>query len=223
MLGEKQNEIKAKLDGMSTVPEDFGFNHEQTWRRLNEQLNRPKKKYLAWLYAAAILLLIAGSYLVIQNASVNRNLALPTHHPSKSSNVKAIVQPKNEEQANTVTAPYVRTAKKASQSVLKVEQIKAAVDFIIAEHPIVVLPSATESDTVTKTLATANPPKFRIAHINELNTNEPLFDLPKPKAGVAFLNRRNISELTEPITVEEKTFVQRKQKTLFSFLISSSQ
>ena len=40
MPGEKQNEIKAKLDGMSAIPEGFGFNHEQTWQRLDGQLNR---------------------------------------------------------------------------------------------------------------------------------------------------------------------------------------
>jgi hypothetical protein len=222
MPGEKQNEIKAKLDGMSTLPEEFCFNPEQTWRRLNEQLNRPKKKYLAWIYAAAIILLIAGSFFVIQIGSQNRNLAVPIHYPSKSSKVKTVVQPKKEEEANNVIVHYVPTAKNISHSVVKVEQTKPLVDSIVVEQPIAVFPSAVKVDSVTNTIAIVKSTKFRIAHINELNTNEPFFDLPKPKAGVALLNRRNISELTEP-TVEEKALVQRKQKTLFSFLISSSQ
>jgi hypothetical protein len=225
MPGEKQNEIKTKLDGMNTIPREFCFNHEKIWQRVDEQLNRPKEKNLAWLYAAAVLLLIVGSFLIIQNASQNRSLAIPIHYPSKSPGVKAIGQSKEEEkvQVDPLVARYVQTAKKTNYPIAKVEQIKPALDSIIVEQPIAALPSAIISDSAAKTTTIAKVPKFKIAHINELNTNEPVFDLPTPKASMALLNRRNISEVNEPVSVEEKAFIQRKQKALLPFLISSSQ
>jgi hypothetical protein len=229
MPGAKQNDIKAKLDGMNQVPEGCLFNSEETWQKLEAKLQKQKsKKPALWFYAAAMIIALIVTGFFLQNNNTVRNKNTPGKEKSiVSQPLRTLQLPKQESKREVQTVKNTITPAGHTQALVRKTQ--PAVAEPLQPKTSVVLEEKKEQTMMlpdtNKAIVMMAPPKrkFRIAHINELRTPETI-PMQQSTANNPIVYKRSIlSTVTEePLYAEEKLIQRKKMKSILS-LVSSSQ
>jgi hypothetical protein len=232
MPGEKQNEIKRKLENLSEVPRDFRFRSDAVWRKMEGGLGgRKKNRTILWIALAACFMGAAFIYFVYPSAKKETPFVVSSE--AGKSNVPAHNQPvskNNSQQAIKREAPGSHEVKlQASEHKIPSGDIQKNIvsPFIDTPALAAIHSSLPAPDTSTaksaNTVAAAAKPRFRIAHINELNAaQQTLPEMPKQKDGLALRKLIRRSLASEESGTEELSPDTKKPRYFFS-LISSSQ
>jgi hypothetical protein len=227
MPGEKQNEISNKLNGMNSIPQGFRFDSDQTWQKLDAEMHgKPKRKLIFWLPAAVLLSAVIGGtvYFQVKSSHPNKDTRVTTLHPSKQQKQT----PVEKEIVQLTNAKHIPVLKSAEQRQrIPFEEKEIAQDTLVAFPAVTQVSNVLQDnlkDTVVAVASSVQKPRFKIAHVNELDV--PVTTLPSsPKANTVLLIRKTNStpEYNESSSVEEKVIAYKKQKTLIASLINSSQ
>lgn len=234
MHGEKPNSIKTKVDELGSIPTGFSYNHVATWQRLEKNLQVEKHKtYRWWLYAAVIFLLMGSFFMWKLNNQSNVKIV----HANKSDKTKEINDkpkieielPGNNSQPESMTIPIVinRSGKKPKendiqQNVTITFPKDTLVTADVSPNNIEIVPKLVVDSAHANVVEKTAKPKFRIAHINELNKPRIISFPSEEKNSVVFKKPLLSSMNEEPLSKEEKTVSRKKSRTIFS-PVSSSQ
>jgi hypothetical protein len=233
MPGEKQNEIKNRLEAMNEVPEGFQFDRAGTWLKLQPALSAGRSRIRAWYWSAAAVLFLfvcgmmffkPGKGLAFLPAEVVTVEPLqPSAQPGILKAEKPGVVPlevadgKNIDRRKRPAAGQ-HMPKATDTGKLKEKLTEGMV--LYGEQG-----KAPDKDT-THLVAVVAPQKakYRIAHINELNQEETVQTPPQQKeARMVFVKRNMQAAGYEEAPVGEEKPAMLKRKKLFSALVSSSQ
>jgi hypothetical protein len=175
------NNVSQKLQELNELPQELSFNATAVWQKLELQL-QPKKRFkkTAWISIAALLLLIAGTfvYTILNNKKEAPAVAAKQEtDPIKTELIKkqlVISSP------DKVRHQVVTTDNKVNEAVT-VKSIEPN-DTIKVEQPVFVVPEiaaivqpSTSNPVVVSQPATAQvkKPKLKIIHLNELYNASP--------------------------------------------------
>lgn len=225
MHGEKQNNVHNKLDQLQAVPASFGFNEEGTWQKLETRMGARRKKGLFfWLPVAAVFIALLANFFLFQSPVPEPVSKKPvettvTQQAKNTVPVQQIIVKENKQQ---LTVKPVLPAKNKTASIHQIgnKQDTVFVTQQTPEVPAVQLPLIHAIDTVT---VSVQKPKFKIAHVNELYPPKPVF-LPVAQKNPAFARKKNVPVgIEDELPPEERSVVQKKQRSLFTSLLSLSQ
>jgi hypothetical protein len=230
MPGDKQNNITERLGGLHKLPEGFAFNKDATWQKLEEKLaDKPKGKIALWFYAAVAILFfaIAGIYFFKQDENNKNTFVQATEQKRNSKKIipeNAIsttendaVKPALEKNIKELNSGHFKKTFLQTDSTLNEPQKENELIVIENANTIVADTLKTMADVVIK------KPKFKIAHINELSTEDNSVTLSVTQQKPVYAMKKPIfSSVTElPIVGDEKQFIQKKKG--FLSIINSSQ
>lgn len=229
MPAGKPNDISEKLHGLDQVPEGFRFDGAAAWRGLESRLPAGKKKrrYAFW-YAAAVLVLIAIAVAFFSRqppapAEKKTVGTAPNLQPAIRPNLdRNVAQPFQQQQGTNLPVrnnPVARTPLPDMD-----QEDDPLADSNDTDQPQEEIVSHLQDTALAAavTVAPSPKPKFKIAHINELDHAEEVPPpAPKPVNSYA-MKRPAFSTLSEsPLMDEERMLPKKKRSTLF--LTSSSQ
>ncbi len=225
MPGEKQNRIKQKLEQLSAVPNGFRFNEEHTWQAMEPKL-RPKRKRFLWVPTAAILLVFFTGYFfigkhqsklqpaasIVQTISkpVTKNASLPAPVPSQKTT--ALFKPQTVSNKRMIMLPVVIAQGLSSKQPALLPPSETPIQSALLSP----------ADTV---LTTALPlkPRFKIAHVNELNVLPVIVPEESKKTLALSIRRLSLLDSDEALPADDNPVIQRKRRTLFSPSLNTPQ
>lgn len=228
MQAGKQNEIlQKKLEELAGAPEGFVFDAAATWRRLEVKLKTPKqeKRFLP-LYAAAVCLLIAALLLWNLSGTTIKNESVD-NQADNSVSINHVKEKKSLQHASLKEpeTTFYKKAQKNTKAIFSVEEKKATLPVAVSDTEVQMKENnldtftLTIADAETRSIVTAHKPKFRIAHINELNNGSlpPNAEQQTNKNNFVFAFHQP-AFTSEDVTIEEKIYPSKKQKGLLGFL-----
>jgi hypothetical protein len=177
------NNVSQKLQELNELPQELSFNATAVWQKLELQL-QPKKRFkkTAWISIAALLLLIAGTYVytMLSNKKEAPAVAVKQETDIESKKTELIKKQFVTSSSDKVRHQAVTTDNKVNEAVT-VKSIEPN-DTIKVEQPVFVVPEiaaivqpSTSNPVVVSQPATAQvkKPKLKIIHLNELYNASP--------------------------------------------------
>ena len=169
MPAEKQNNISSRLDGLDRVPESFVFDQGSGWLRFEKELlSKKASRKRPWLMAAALVPVFAISYFFPRpvdkppvdgtaiKVSMVEMAAADQITPNKT------IASREKEEVVSKKKPVVSTNKSPGPEATDTFNLVVVVDTNETIEPV---------KEITPITAGLPPkPKFRIAHINEINS-----------------------------------------------------
>ncbi len=226
MPGEKQNSLQEKLDGFSAIPSGIRFDADHTWQKLETKVvARPKRRSLWLSAAAAVAVLIISVFFFSHPGTTPKTTTAVAGVPNKQTKKASVT---------SSTQPVTNSQK---QSPVRSIQIDKPV--VTIEPPAITKPSPLTAPFIENVFGLQTPPqsvdtavaivrtqkpKFKIAHLNELNATQPTL-IPasaERMAGFKFKQKIPISLSDEAAPSDEKIFPARP-KTLIASLVASTQ
>lgn len=171
--GKQDSRIREQLDRLQQAPEPFQFRSALVWQQIETRLTEKKRRHFGWLYGtAAAVLLCAGGWWLLQHKKTpdakpaSPFVSTPTRtKPGKDTLQKVIDREVQPYPSNLVT---VRQTGKQGIKVIPSTSQQTPVAGVDSSGPLVV--SAPPADSLSMPITIAKP-RFRIAHINELDNN----------------------------------------------------
>jgi|GEM_PF-1405021 len=218
--GKQDSRIREQLDKLRQVPDGFQFRSALVWQEIETRLTEKKRRPFRWLYAAAaaILLCIGGWWFQHKKAPdpavKSPFVSTKTNStPGKDTLQKLTTRVDQPQPSIQVTA---RQPEKLQIEPLKATAVHIPLVIVDSSSPLMV--AATAADSLSMPVAIAKP-RFRIAHINELDNHNNTSDLAqqpltkKPLMTTFLFSPKNI---TEDIIIKENTrYVDAKPQGMF--------
>lgn len=189
MQNEKQNKhIQQTVGELQQLPNGFAFNSQKVWISLEQQLPVKKITRTTWYYAAAAILLVAGTaYLTMRTGNTSqftdKKLTAGLPVPGKQKTVVAPIHKTNDQPALVSTLPpavkkqvvqAVATKLSGEKKTNKIETVPAPQIIVPAEQIVAEAPLAEQVNKEEKrklpavTLTKPAPKKYKVIHLNEL-------------------------------------------------------
>lgn len=238
--GEPNNSLKNRLDQLPDIPAGFEFHSERVWQKMETTLCPEKRnKKVVWLAIAASIFGLLVLLTVISNKKKTPSILYTKHltEIQKRQTAKPDPKPVNYTKRNETSIAAKSNIKgletnKSHEDEIKKEGLRIKGTSTVPEtFAEIDLPVSMPGDTtgIQKTEITiAKPvtkakPKFKIAHINELNVSESLAPVQKPvKDNIVFSFKMHTTPAYQEQPIDDEIIIPKKQKTFLS-LISSSQ
>ena len=202
------NIIQEKINSLQEIPVGVSFNPAKSWQQLEKQLQPKQKKYIVWLCAAVFTtaILISGLIYYTSNSSAPIKKEVFVKEPPLQSDKSTNIALQNEElkNQNKKTSVFVPQQKSNSINKSTVLENKINPDSIIKIEPILqnnstAINQPLETKPFVETTVIKNAAKksrFKIVHINELNTPQPqLITISKNASMEEIMYKSDISNL----------------------------
>jgi len=226
--------LREKLNKLSEVPEGLHFNHSAVWQKLEQQLQKKnnKRNRFVFVYAAASLLLFV-IVLIYHSTSKPAKTASTAELIKTTNDGKSGITP--ERNKNILPVPSNETTfnpTKQKQLQLKIQ--KPFIDSIQAGQKTNAVEFTTMSkgdsnentlpilvEMVTAPEVSVLKPRFKIAHINEINRSPVQVDVAHAeKNNYGFTLRKEPSSSSLVAELQSLNYPVNKQKTLFNLITS---
>ena len=223
MPAGKQNNIRDRLNTMNSLPEGVVFDPNATWEKLEAKMQaRPGRKYHYWYHAAAVLFLAICGFLLVNDGGRKTNED-DTLVQRPANRTQPTIITISEVQKNSAVPAEKNAGRQKERSRWESTRDNKDTFPVLSDIMIPLISTVVEPQADTLSLVKFEEPpkkKFRIAHINELGTPEPLNVLPSKTNLV--VKRPPFSTISEvPLPDEERIMTKKKRAALF--LTSSSQ
>jgi hypothetical protein len=180
MQDNSQNKWKTCLEDPENFPGETVPHKNEIWEKLYQRLhNKPRRKLLAWYWAAAcLLILVSASVLVFQNGKKQQPASsivpatVQNQVPPATENVLSKDQKKRNE--------ILLQSKQKAQTVIRAQKNSITVtipsvghdltDSILNQLPELVITSNVINDASTNPITVVTPAKkkLRVVHLNEI-------------------------------------------------------
>jgi|GEM_PF-6155515 hypothetical protein len=191
------NIIQGKINSLQEIPAGISFNAAKSWQQLEKQLQPKQKKNIIWFYAAAILIaamLISGLIYYNNNSSTSiKKETVLKGHSSQTGNTKSVVlkndKAKKQSKKASIFIPHQKPIS-IDKTIIVEDKIKLDSVVIIEtalQNNSIAINQPTEAKPLVEKTTTKNVPaksKFKIVHLNELNTPQPQIITLSKKAGL---------------------------------------
>jgi hypothetical protein len=229
------DQLKSKLDALAQVPDEYHFNSSAVWKKLEAYLQNPHKRKRSnfFVFAAASLLLVL-SVLFFYNLSnqdkmastlnVNKNQGDENGNPQSSVSNFSI--------PGKIEVPVLNLfPKKESPNVKQKQDIKRPQEILVNSETEISVPDVViinekkvdmSGDILTDKVISSQKPRFKIAHINEVNRNSVSFDIAAQaeKNNYGFTLRKEVSFSGGEEKDQSLTYPASKPKSLFNLINS---
>ena len=181
MQDNSQNNWKTSLENPDNFPGETVPHKNEVWEKLYQKLHKkPRRKLLAWYWAAACLVILAsGTVLVFVNGKRQQQAfsVLPSTLQNQLPPTTENVLRKEQKNSKNVLLP----SKQKNQNLVPAQKNNTAVtipavghdlftDSIVKELPDLVITSniINDSSTISITVVTPAKKKLRVVHLNEI-------------------------------------------------------
>lgn len=169
--GKQDSRIREQLDQLHQAPEPFQFRSALVWQQIETRLTEKKRMHFGWLYgtAAALLLCVGGWWLVQHKKRPAKTIEPPfvsTQTGTTAARDTLQMLTIREVQPHPSNLVTVRQTGKQEIKVIPQTPLHPPVVGADSSNLLVVTVPSTDSLSMPITIA---KPRFRIAHINELD------------------------------------------------------
>lgn len=219
--GKQDNSIREQVNKLDHVPEAFQFRAALVWQQIETRLTEKKRRQIGWLYgaAAAILVLMGGLWLTERRVGPPTAVK-PSLVPTQTGTITGRDTLQN---AKTPVQHSHPTNYKTTRRVAREEmavQVNTTINSPAAEpdssNQIAIAPPVVESLAITKAIT---KPRFRIAHMNELDNNNSASEIaqqPVKKRTLITSFGFSPKSATEDLVIKENTlYVETKPRGIF--------
>jgi hypothetical protein len=216
MPSEKQNNITSRLDGLDRLPEGFAFDQDLSWQGFEKEFYSKKaRRKKAWLIAAVLVPAFAISYFFTNSAS--------DPHPGISVKDTLVRIPAFDPipVQQVITFRRNKEVTKMKKSVARIPMIKTKTLDTVKT---VVFMDTTQTSKALNEITTATvvvqpKPKFRIAHINEINSDPAV----SPGALTSPILKKPFLATVSTVPADDANKIVQKKKFPLSFLSNPMQ
>lgn len=218
--GKQDSRIREELDKLHQVPGPFQFRSALVWQQIETRLTERKRKHGGWLYAAAavVLLCVVGWWLV-QHKKAPDPVVRPPLVSTKTNTTpdKDTVQKLTNREVQAQASDQQTVRRPGKQEII-IQQAPAQSPVVEVDTSSRLLVAVPPADSLSRPITVAKP-RFRIAHINELDNNNNSTELAqqplrkKPLMSTFLFSPKNV---TEDIIIKENTgYLETKPRGIF--------